>query len=49
MSAGDDATMEESKEMDIKLDAYVPIIAKNTQLHSTYDAEYIFDQLRSKL
>lgn len=41
--------MEESKEMEIKLDSYVPVIAKNTQLHSTYDAEYIFDQLRSKL
>jgi hypothetical protein len=46
-----DTNVEESKTetFDAKLEIYEPVVAKNTKFHSTYEAEYIFDQLKSKL
>ena len=44
--------MEEQKSDNVvivKLEDYSPIISKSTQLYSTYEPEYIFAQLQSKL
>lgn len=52
MSATDDVLMEEQKSENVvivKLEDYSPIISKSTQLYSTYEPEYIFAQLQSKL
>ena len=51
MSDNADATAEESKEnvVHLKLANFEPVIHRNTVMYSSYEPEYIFAQLTSKL